>query len=103
MAQTDQATPNSGAVTYTADADESLADAVLRALYESASDATGTTTVDVVETLDPLYETVDLEALDRLFRPGVDGETTEGTVTFVHAGYDITVSAAGDVTVRPTT
>lgn len=101
MAQTDRSSSNRDAVTYTPDPDESLADAVLRALYEAASDDTETTTVDVVETLDPLYETIDLEALDRLFRPESDDNTTQGTVSFVHAGYDVTVTAAGDVTVRP--
>lgn len=47
--------------------------------------------------LQPLYETVDPEALDALFEPGVDG-----TVAFTYEGHDVVIDSADGVTVDGT-
>lgn len=44
--------------------------------------------------LDPLYETVDPEALDALFKPGVTGR-----VEFTYEGHDVAVGSDGHVSV----
>ena len=48
--------------------------------------------------LDPLYDTVDPEALDRLVRRG-GGAERDVEVAFAYAGYDVSVSGDGEVTV----
>lgn len=48
-----------------------------------------------------LYETVDADALDRLFRPKHDGTPRYGAaVSFSVAGHDVTLAADGTITVR---
>lgn len=61
----------------------------------------GVTGTDV-EDLDPLWPTVDLEALDRLFpdRGAADRRGFGGRVQFRYEGTDVTVCADGSVTVR---
>ena len=52
--------------------------------------------------LEPLYDTVDPEALDTLIRRNGDVEsTTEMRVTFTYAGHDVTVRGDGELTVAP--
>ncbi|SIR63192.1 hypothetical protein SAMN05421858_3016 [Haladaptatus litoreus] len=54
--------------------------------------------------LEPLYETIDPDALDALFAHRTDGTArTTGQITFVHAGYEITVTSDRTVTVEPST
>ncbi len=46
----------------------------------------------------PLYEVVSPEALDDLFTPASDENSSRpGRVTFRYRGYDVTVHASGDV------
>lgn len=45
--------------------------------------------------LPPLYETIDPEALDRLF-----ADRDDGTVTFSYCGYAVTVQHNGEVIVH---
>jgi len=53
-----------------------------------------------VTDLPPLFEAVDTDALEALFSPSPDDPSRfEGTVTFPYAGWRITVSADGSVTV----
>lgn len=48
-----------------------------------------------------LYELLDTDALDRLFRPKHDGEPRfGGALSFSVAGHDVTVTADGTITVR---
>lgn len=47
--------------------------------------------------LEPLYETIDPEALDELFKPGI-----EGTISFTYEGHDVTICGDGDATVDGT-
>ncbi|WP_255170643.1 HalOD1 output domain-containing protein [Natrononativus amylolyticus] len=49
-----------------------------------------------------LYDSIDPEALDALFRPRYDGTPRRGgTVSFVAVGYRVTVSADGGVRIDP--
>lgn len=47
------------------------------------------------ENLEPLYEVIDGEALDTLFRDG------QGEVTFSYSGYEVTVDHRGAVMLTP--
>ncbi|MFW5974436.1 MAG: HalOD1 output domain-containing protein [Natrialbaceae archaeon] len=45
-----------------------------------------------------VFDSIDLEALDNLFRP-VEGAERTGRVTFPIDGYEVTVTAAGEITI----
>lgn len=65
----------------------SLSEAVVKAVArEEGVDA---------ENLEPLYEVIDGDALDALFRGG------QGQVTFRYAGYEVTVDQLGTVSLTP--
>jgi hypothetical protein len=50
--------------------------------------------------LDPLFDSVDPEALNTLFENVDNGpDRSDGFVRFTHLGYDVTVSADGNVEV----
>lgn len=52
--------------------------------------------------LEPLYKTIDPDALDALFAPRTDGTArTTGQIIFTHAGYEITVNSNRTITVEP--
>ena len=51
--------------------------------------------------LEPLYRTVDPDALDALFRPTAEGVRRDVRVAFRYAGCAVTVRADGVVRVRP--
>lgn len=66
--------------------------------HERPSEALITAVAEVADeepmTLDPLYESIDPEALDRLFRPASDSKAPEhGVVTFAYAGYRVAITA----------
>lgn len=71
---------------------ESATEAVVLAIAE----ATNRDPLD----LDPLYDSVDPDVLDRLVQ-SPDGERSRSTVEFAHAGCDVTVRADGRVAVKP--
>jgi len=48
-----------------------------------------------------LFDHIDLDALDELFRP-VAGRSRYGVVTFPVDQYEVTVTAGGEITVRST-
>lgn len=53
-------------------------------------------------TIEPLFESVDLDALDRLVRSDGFPSPDDGpSVRFTHAGHDVTVHAGGTVVTRP--
>ena len=87
-------------VEYQAADDESLS----RAVLEAVSRASGREIVDLgddgVETLPPLFEAVDPEALDSLFHSDRE-EPTLGCVSFTYFDYEVVVDSAGTVTVAP--
>lgn len=53
------------------------------------------------EVLDPLYDVVDPDALDALFRRSDPGGRSSGTVTFTYSGYEVTVEGGTVVAVAP--
>lgn len=70
------------------DSDEEVSTAVVRAIEE-------VTNTPVVES-PPLYDAVDPDALDSLFRD----RDTDGEVQFEHDGYRITATGAGEVRIE---
>lgn len=73
---------------------------------ESASTAVVSTVAAVAEVgpleIEPLYATVDPDALDALMDPVVSGPSRgDIRVTFSLAGHDVTVHSYGIVAVRP--
>lgn len=78
---------------------------VVRATYDWTSTAPSTGVIETVAdatdreplALDPLYHSVDTDALDRL----VVSSQKETTVTFSYAGRDVTVHSDGTVAVLP--
>lgn len=90
----------SDTVTYTTAEDETLSEAVIAAMTKAADRATSPEESGARregEVLAPLFETIDLDALDALFN-SADGESA-GTVTFTHSGHEVTVKAAGEIVV----
>lgn len=56
---------------------------------------------DVMET-EPLYESVDPDALESLVRrTGADGDGVGLSISFAYSGHQVTVHGNGDVVVRP--
>lgn len=53
---------------------------------------------DIEEADSVVFEQIDLGALDDLFRP-IDGTEREGRVTFPIDEYEVTVTAAGEITI----
>ena len=86
------------------------ADGTVRAQYEWASTPppiavieTVAVTLDRKETaLEPLYESVDPDALDAILQSnGSSATSSEVTVRFTLAGRQVTVHGSGEVVVRP--
>ena len=49
----------------------------------------------------PLWDSVDVCAIDELFRAGPTEPRTRGHLSFVHEGYEVEVHTSGLVSVRP--
>lgn len=79
------------AVVYRSSPGETNAEAVVAAL-SSASGIDGTE-------LDPIYESVDPDALDELFGPRDRGAPPDGHVVFDHGSYRVRVESDGTVLV----
>lgn len=78
---------------------DSRCESLSHAVVEAVADAEGT---DPLE-LEPLYETVDPDALDALFS-GIDGEPIgEGEVSFTYHGYEVSVDSEGSVSLAEST
>lgn len=69
------------------------ADSLSTAVVNAIADAEG---VDPTE-LEPLYETVNPDALDALFRPVSDGDRRTGRATFRMNGYEVVATSSGRV------
>lgn len=65
-------------------------------VVEALAEAQGVSPLDIRE---PLYDAVDPDALDSLF-DGTDAELDGGRVVFSTAGFEVTVTARGDVYVH---
>ncbi|MFD1588566.1 HalOD1 output domain-containing protein [Halorientalis brevis] len=95
-----QGETNREITTHTATDGESLSEAVIVALRKAASRTTATTTDQLdVGAIDPLFETIDPDALDALFGQPGDGTQQSGTVSFTHSGFEVTASGSGEVLV----
>ncbi|NUB93822.1 hypothetical protein HT576_22880 [Haloterrigena sp. SYSU A121-1] len=74
---------------------ESTNQSVSVAVVEAIAAATDQSPLEV----EPLYHTIDPEALNMLFHNVGSQSQARGRITFVHCGYEVTVEATGDVTV----
>ncbi|RLM32980.1 HalOD1 output domain-containing protein [Haloarcula sp. Atlit-120R] len=82
----------------------------VRAQYEWSSTAPSTAVIETVAiavnraptTLEPLYESLDPDALDTLLRPtgSASSDVETVTVSFNFADWQVTVHSRGDVIVR---
>jgi hypothetical protein len=72
--------------------DCSYGDAVITAVIDALADAKGVSPVE----LDPLYDSIDPDALSRL----LSGADADLRVTFTHGQHRVQVSADGTITVR---
>ena len=72
--------PSMGVTTYHTADDETLGEAVVRAVAAET------------DTAQPLYDAIDLEALDNLF-----SDRPMGWVTFHHAGVELAVTSGGEI------
>lgn len=73
---------------------DSISDEVVLAVAEA-------TDTDPTE-LEPLYDVVDPDALDQLFRTHLNGHPrTDGRIVFSMDGCEVTVHANGDVVATP--
>lgn len=87
--------PSTYRVTHDPDGPATLSTTVVHAL----ADCMG---VDPTDGRISLYDAVDPDALDELFRPRHDGTArSRGRVSFVVSGYRVTVEADGDVVIEP--
>lgn len=73
----------------------SLSEAVLEAVATEMG-------VEQSDLPDPLFDAIDPEALDRLFRPDRNGQPTrDGHITFTYAGYEVTTYSDKRVELLP--
>lgn len=98
----------------TSPASRTRSPSVYRTYHDPAGSATFSTTVvhaladcmgvDVTASRISLYDAVDPDALDRLFRPQHDGTPrTGGTLSFTVDEYYVTVYADGEIVIEPPT
>lgn len=97
---------SSGELTYRIGTSERVSEAVLAAVDAvSGRSVVGTAGADGASTsrvLQPLYESIDPDALDALFRTTSSGIVrSEGTITFSYDGCEVTVDGDEVVRVRP--
>lgn len=73
-------------------------ESVSAAVIEAVSTVTNTPTTD----LDPLYNVINPDALDRLYKPMHDGapRLSGGTTAFIYSDCRVTVHADGEVKVN---
>lgn len=76
----------------------SSAESASEAVIEAVADAKGVDPLD----LDPMYDAIDPDALDRIFRDSPVGRTGSVEVRFEMAGCTVVVREAGEVVVAPT-
>ena len=79
-------------------AGESVSRAVVRAV-SCVSGRSSIVTGDGTAPLDPLYEAVDPDALDAMFRDAGDDAGAPVRVEFVYCGHEVCVDGADGVTV----
>ena len=73
---------------------------VSEAIVDAVADAKGVSTLDVHP---PLYEAIDPDALDEIVGSMPrSGSASAGHVAFPYSGYEVVVSASGEVSVTET-
>lgn len=82
---------------FQTDPDQPVSEAVLAAI----ATASETDPIDAADEFGPLYEAIDTEALNRLFRSSERTSRECGQVSFRYAGYDVTVDATGRIELDP--
>ncbi|WP_135305635.1 HalOD1 output domain-containing protein [Haloarcula amylovorans] len=86
--------------TYHTDEDQSLSEAVIWAVSAFTGRETITANANgTQEALEPLFDTIDPDALDSLFQTAEDRESMVGTVEFWYCGCEVTVDSTGFVIV----
>jgi len=90
------------AIVYECDPDEPLSRGVVEAVAEAADvDPIPGAAADGDAALEPLYDAVDPEALDAVFRPlRSDSGSARGRITFFYAGCEVTAGSDGRISVR---
>ncbi|MFA9417652.1 HalOD1 output domain-containing protein [Natrinema sp. HArc-T2] len=82
-----------GCDVYQAQPDQPFSEAVIEAIAaDSDLDA-----LEIADEFGPLYDAIDPSALDSLFQSPEGTNRTVGCVTFVYAGYRISVDQTGRV------
>ena len=81
-------------VSYQADPEQSLSEAVL----EAVATATDVDQITLADEFGPLYHAIDPSALDSLFRDRCETDRAVGSVTFEYAGFLVSVDRTGQVT-----
>lgn len=73
---------------------------ISRAVVETVAEADSVDPID----LTPLYTAIDPDALEALFRPrlGSAGDAVSGEIRFSYHGYEVRVTAAGEVSLADT-
>lgn len=91
-----------GTYYYNTSVGQSPSEAVIQAVA-SASGRNPTPLADTAGdeegALDPLYETINPDAFDRLFDSATETNRPSATVEFRYCGYNVTVDSSGQVTV----
>lgn len=86
--------------------------AAIRDEYEWSSTAPSTAIIEALaiatdckpQELDPLYDSVDPDAVNTLVRSNASKSTDSiSTISFTHAGHDVTIHSDGELVVRPDT
>jgi len=89
------------AITYRCDPDEPLSRGVVVAAAEAADVAPMPGAAADGAALEPLYDAVDPEALDAVFRPlRSDAAPAGGRITFSYAGCEVTAGSDGRISAR---
>ncbi|MDG5759131.1 hypothetical protein QA600_07230 [Natronococcus sp. A-GB1] len=81
-------------VSYQADPEQSLSEAVL----EAVATATDVDQIALANEFGPLYHTIDPSALDSLFHDRCETDRAVGSVSFEYAGFLVSVDRTGQVT-----
>lgn len=88
---------------YQIKADQTPSEAVIQAVASvSGRKPTPLSNTEGGEALDPLYNTINPDALNTLFDPTTEPSQSTGTVKFQYSGYEVTVENTGLVTVTET-
>lgn len=78
--------------------DQSLSVAIIQAIAEFSGQSSVVSTKD--NELDPLYHSIDPDALNSLFSTRRGEESPNRKISFVHDGYEVTVKNSNSLTIN---